>query len=327
MTTRRAQDPASYAEQIKEIDRELKSQNSRLSMAIAACLFLAGIALLAFLGKESDFSDSRTSVGLGVLLFALFVLWEIREYRKNKHFTADFYGEMLPAVLKKAYAAYAPQPGTPEPQLSGSAEGRHLPVTVTFLALSMDGVSFHANGIYRIRQTYFRTDGSGDKDNDESGQYHVSQDLICKVQTQEHIPFRLSVRTASGTVRNAVSGVLEKICDRLVKNEMQDVKTNNEALNRGFRIRADDVLKAERFLDTYWQRLTELKDSMGQFSLEYSDDMLTLSFSDFAPVDTKDTCNVRCTGLPNGLSAERVEGSARKLDFLSDWLERFSRKG
>ena len=66
-------------------------------------------------------------------------------------------------------------------------------------------------------------------------------------------------------------------------------------------------------------KLTELRDNMGWFSLEFADDMLILSFSDFAPIDTKDANGVRRTGLPCGLSAE----SARKLDFLSDWLQAF----
>ena len=70
-----------------------------------------------------------------------------------------------------------------------------------------------------------------------------------------------------------------------------------------------------------------LWDDMGRFSLECTDEMLTLSFSDFAPIDTKDTWNVRRTGLPSEILAERVVESARKLDFLSDWLERFSKKG
>ena len=69
--------------------------------------------------------------------------------------------------------------------------------------------------------------------------------------------------------------------------------------------------------------MTELGDSMGRFSLEYADDMLTLSFSDFTPIDTKDTNGVRRTGLPGELSAERIAESARKLDFLADWFKAF----
>ena len=157
---------------------------------------------------------------------------------------------------------------------------------------------------YRIQREYFKGDGLGDKDNG-SGEYHVSQNLICKVQTQEHIPFRLSIHTVSGTVRDAVFGVFGKTCDRVMKNGMQDVKTDSETLNQDFRIRADDVPKAECFLDTHWQRLTELRDSLGQFLLEYTDDMLTLSFSDFAPIDAKGSYNVRRTGLPNVLRGVR----------------------
>ena len=65
---------------------------------------------------------------------------------------------------------------------------------------------------------------------------------------------------------------------------------------------------------------------MGQFSLEYADDMLTLFFSNFTPIDTKDTNNVRRTGLPYGLSAERIAESAQKLNFLADWLRAFIKK-
>lgn len=72
--------------------------------------------------------------------------------------------------------------------------------------------------------------------------------------------------------------------------------------------------------------MTELRDNMGWFSLEYADDMMTLKFSEFAPIDTKDTCNVRRTGLPNELSTGRVEQSARELDFLSGWLRAFIKK-
>ena len=325
MVAQRTQYSTSYAEQIREIDCGLKSQNSSLPAFAAVGLLLAGIALLALMGKNFDFPGSRTRAGLGALLFVLFVLWEIREYRKSKRFAACFYGEMLPNVLKRAYAAYIPRIDDPDPLFFDPAEDWRFPTTVTFLVLSMGGFSFRAQGIYRIQRKYFEKNGLGDKNN-ESGEYHISQDLIWKVQTREHIPFRLSIHTASGTVKDAVFGMFGKICDRLIKNGMQDVKTDNESLNRDFRIRADDVPKAESFLDTHWQRLTELRDSMGQFSLEYADNMLTLSFSDFAPVDTKDTYNVRCTGLPKELSAERVGESAKKLDFLSDWLEHFCGK-
>ena len=65
---------------------------------------------------------------------------------------------------------------------------------------------------------------------------------------------------------------------------------------------------------------------MGRFSLELADDMLTLSFSDFAPIDTADSYGVRRTGLPSGLSAECIAESARELDFLADWFGAFVRK-
>ena len=137
------------------------------------------------------------------------------------------------------------------------------------------------------------------------------------------IPFRLSLHTASETVGEAMFGVFGKICDQLMKNGMQDVKTDNEEFNRSFRVRADDVAQAEQFLDARGQQLTELRDNMGRFSLEFANDMLTLFFSDFAPIDTKDTNGVRRTGLPNELSVERVAESTRKLDFLYDWLQAF----
>ena len=326
MTTQKARYSPAFAEQIQEIDRGLKEQNRRWPTIAAVSLLLGGIALLLLLGKHFDFPDSRTRAGLGTLLVVLFVLWEIRAYRKAKRFAADFYGEMLPTVLKKAYAAYAPQTGDPDPLFFTSAETWRFPTTVTLLTLSINDSSFRAQGIYRIQRQYFKADGLGDKDNDESGQYRVSQDLIWKVQTRGHIPFRLSLRTASVTMREAMFGVFGKICDRLMKNGMQDVKTGNEVFDRSFRVRADDVAQAELFLNTHGQQLTELRDSMGRFSLEYADDMLTLSFSDFAPTDTKDSNGVRRTGLPNELSEERVTESAQKLDFFSDWLRAFVKK-
>ena len=326
MVTQKAQYSPAYDEQIQEINRELKAQNRRWSTFAAVSLLLGGIALLLLMGKHFDFPDSRTRAGLGTLLVVLFVLWEIRAYRKAKRFAADFYGEMLPAVLKRAYAAYAPRTGEPDPLLFDPSETWRFPMTVTFLVLSMGGVSFRAQGVYRIQREYFKADGLGDKDNDESGQYRVSQDLIWKVQLREHIPFRLSLRTASETVREAMFGVFGKICDRLMKNGMQDVKTDNEAFNRSFCVRADDVARAELFLKAHGQQLTELRNNMGRFSLEFADDMLTLSFSDFAPIDTKDTNSVRCTGLPGELSAERIAESAQELAFLSDWLLAFFKK-
>ena len=326
MSIKKAQYSPAYSEQMQEIDRELKVQNRRWPTFAAVFLLLGGIALLSLMGKHFDFPDSRTRAGLGILLIVLFVLWEIREYRKSKRFAADFYGEMLPAVLKKAYAVYAPRIGDPDPLFFDLAENWRSPTTVTFLVLSMGGFSFRAQGIYRIQREYFKADSLGDKDNDESGQYRVSQKLIWKVQMQESMLFRLSLHTASGAVGEAVSGVFGKIYDRLMKNGMQDVKTYNEMLDRGFRARADDVAQAELFLKAHGQQLTELRDNMGRFSLEYAGDMLTLSFSDFAPIDIKDSRGVRRTGLPNELSAERIAESTQKLDFLYDWLRAFVKK-
>ena len=346
MTTQKAQYSPAYDEQIQQIDRDLREQNRRWPTFAAVVVLLGGIALLLLLGKNFDFPDRRTRTGLGTLLVVLFVLWEIRAYRKAKRFAAGFYGEMLPAVLKRAYAAYAPRTDEPDPLLFDPAETWRFPTTVTFLTLSVNdssfraqkvypdrvrsGVasrtSFRAQGVYRIQRQYFKADCLGDKDNDESGQYRVSQNLIWKVQMQESIPFRLSLHTASETVGEAMFGVFGKICDRLMKNGMQDVKTDNEAFNRNFRVRADDVAQAELFLKAHGQQLTELRNNMGRFSLEFADDMLTLSFSDFAPIDTKDTNGVRCTGLPGELSAERIAESVRELDFLADWLRMFIKK-
>ena len=326
MTTQKARYSPAFAEQIQEIDRGLKEQNRRWPTFAAVSLLLGGIALLLLLGKHFDFPDSRTRAGLGTLLVVLFVLWEIREYRKAKHFAADFYGEMLPAVLKRAYAAYAPRTGEPDPLLFDPAETWRFPTTVTFLVLTMDWFSFRTQGVYRIQRQYFKADSLGDKDNDESGQFHVSQNLIWKVQTQESITFHLSLHTMSDTVGETVSGMFGKVCDRLMKDGMQDVKTDNEAFNRSFRVRADDVTQAELFLNTHGQQLTEMRDNMGHFSLEFTDDMLTLSFPDFAPIDTKDSSNVRRTGLPGGLSAECIAESVRELDFLADWLRMLIKK-
>ena len=326
MTTQKARYSPAFAEQIQKIDQELKKQNRRWPTIAAASLLLGGIALLLLLGKNFDFLNDRMLVGLGVVLFAVFVLWAIREGRKSERFAAGFYGEMLPDVLKKAYAAYAPRTGDPDPAFFDPEDTWRFPTTVIFLVLSMGGVSFRAQGIYRIQRQYFKADNSLGKDNDESGQYHVSQDLIWKVQTQKPIPFRLSLHTASGIIGEAVSGVFEKIYDRLMKNGMQDVKTGSAEFDRSFRVRADDVAQAELFLNAHGQQLTELRDNMGSFSLELADDMLTLSFSDFEPIDTADSYGVRRTGLPGGLSAERIAESARKLDFLSDWLQAFIRK-
>ena len=326
MTTQKARYSPAFAEQIQEIDRKLKAQNRRWPTFAAFFLLLGGIALLLLLGKHFDFPDGRTRADLGTLLIVSFVLWEIRAYRKSKRFAASFYGEMLPAVLEKAYAAYAPRTGDSDPLLFNPAETWRFPTTVTFLVLSMGLFSFRAQGIYCIQRQYFKADGHGDNDNDESGQYRVSQNLIWKVQLREHTPFHLSLHTMSGTVGKAVSVMFGKVCDRLMKNGMQDVKTGSAEFDQSFRVRADDAAQAEQFLNTHGQQLTELRDSMGRFSLEYADDMFTLSFPDFAPIDTKDSNGVRRTGLPNELSAERIAESARKLDFLSDWLRAFVKK-
>ena len=326
MTTQKTRYSPAYAEQIQEISRELKTQNRRWPAFAAVSLFLGGIALLLLLDKNFDFPDSCMRAGLDILLIVLFVLWEIRAYRKSKRFAAEFYGEMLPAVLKRAYAAYAPRTGEPDPLLFDPAETWRFSTTVTFLVLSMGDLSLRTQGIYSIQRQYFEADGHGNEDNDESGQYHVSQDLIWKVQMQESIPFRLSLHTASETVGEAVFGVFGKICDRLMKNGMRDVKTGRAEFDRRFRVRADDAAQAKQFLDAHRQQLAELRDNIGRFSLEYADDMFTLSFSDFAPIDTKDSNGVRRTGLPNELSAERVAESARKLDFLSDWIRAFFKK-
>jgi len=326
MITQRIQYSSVFAKQMQDINQKLKAQNRRWSTFAAVFLLLGGIALLLLLGMHFDFPDSRTRADLGVRLIVLFVLWEIREYRKAKRFAADFCGEMLPTMLKKAYAAYAPRTGSPGPAFFDPEDTWRFPTTITFLVLSMGGFSFRAQGIYRIQRQYFKADGLGDKDNDESGQYRVSQNLIWKVQTRGHIPFRLSLRTASVTMREAMFGVFGKICDRLMKNGMQDVKTGNEVFDRSFRVRADDAAQAELFLKTHEQQLIELLDNIGRFSLEFANDMLSLSFSDFAPIDTADSYGVRRTGLPSGLSAERIAESARELDFLADWFGAFIKK-
>ena len=310
-------------EQIREINRALKKQNGRLSVIIPVFLLLAGIAALAFFGKKFDFSDKRILIVSGIILFILFVLWEIVAYVKSKRFATDFYGKMLPSVLKKAYAAYTPRTGNPDPLFFDSAETRRFPTTVTFLVLTMNDSSFDAQGIYRIERQYFKADSLGDKDNDESGQYSLSQDLIWKIRLRKRIPFRLSLQTASGSVGETVFGIFGKICDRLTKNGMQDVKIDDEAFNKSFRVRSDDVILAKSFLEAHVKQLTELRNNMGRFSLEYADDMLTLSFTDFAPVDAKDTNGVRRTGLPDELSAVRIADSARKLDFLADRFRSF----
>ena len=325
VTTQGAQASPSCDERIRGIDRELKDHSRKSPMIVAVFLLLAGIALLAYLGKTIDVPDERVLPGLGVLLFASFVLWVIKEHKKSERFAADFYVEMLPAVLKKAYAAYAPRTADPAPALFGPAEDWRLPTTVTLLVLSMSGSSFHAQGIYRIEREYFKANnGLGTKDNDESGQYRLSQDLIWKVRVRERMPFSLSLRTASETVGELVSGMVGSMFDRLTKSGMRAVETGDAVFDRSFRVRADDVTRAAGFLAAHRQQLMELRDSMGRFSLDYADGMLTLSFSDFAPIDTGDTYGVRRNGLPSELSPERIAESARELDGLSDLVRVFT---
>jgi len=63
------------------------------------------------------------------------------------------------------------------------------------------------------------------------------------VQTLEHIPFRLSLHTASITMCETLFGVFGKIYDRLMKNGMQDVKIGSAKFDRSFRIRADGLVR------------------------------------------------------------------------------------
>ena len=51
------------------------------------------------------------------------------------------------------------------------------------------------------------------------------------------------------------------------------IKTDDKMFDRSFCVCADDFAQAEWFLNTYGQQLTELRDNMGQFSLEYAGDM------------------------------------------------------
>ena len=64
---------------MQEIDRELKAQNRRWPTFAAVFLLLGGVALLLLMGSNFDFPDSCTRVDLGILLFVLFVLWEIKK--------------------------------------------------------------------------------------------------------------------------------------------------------------------------------------------------------------------------------------------------------
>ena len=61
------------------------------------------------------------------------------------------------------------------------------------------------------------------------------------VRTQKRLTFRLSLRTTSGTVGEAVSGAFGNLYNRLTKNGMQDMKAGSDTLHRGFRVRANDV--------------------------------------------------------------------------------------
>lgn len=324
MTTQGARSSPAYAEQIRGLDRELRARRGRGPQVAAALLLLGGIALLSLMGKCAHVPGGRARAGLGVLLAVSFALWEMAGYVRGRRFAAGFYGEMLPAALGEAYAAYAPRPGAPDPSFFDPAEGWRLPTTVTSLVLSMGGPSFRAQGVYRIRREYLRAGNAlGSEGDGESGHYRISQDLIWRVRTRGHVPFRLSLRTSSGTVGETVSGMFGKACDRMLRSGMRDVRTGDDAFDRGFRVRADDVERAGPLLRAYGRRLAELRDNMGRFSMEYAGDTLSLSFSDFAPIDTADSNGVRRTGLPNGLSAERVEQSARELDFLAGWLRSF----
>ena len=151
----------------------------------------------------------------------------------------------------------------------------------------------------------------------------MSQDLVWKVRPRRRMPFRLTVGTASGTVGEAVLGWLGALGDRLLGGGMQDVRTGDEAFDRGFRARADDVGAARRFLRERGRLLAELRDNVGGFSLEGDEGTITLTLRDFAPIDTRDLGR---TGLPPELDAERVERSARELAWLTGWLERLSRE-
>ena len=95
--------------QIRKIDQELKAYNGILPSIIPAVLLFAGITLLLYVRKHFDVPHGWILAGLVVLLVVLFVLWEIREYRKNRCFVADFYSVQLPSMLRKAYAAYDPR--------------------------------------------------------------------------------------------------------------------------------------------------------------------------------------------------------------------------
>ena len=138
---------------------------------------------------------------------------------KASGFATNFYGSLLPSVLKKAYAAYAPQTCDPDPLFFDPAETWRFPTTVTFLVLSMGVASFHAQGIYRIQREYFKADSSDG--NDEAGQYRVSQKLLWKVRMRENPSFQLSLRTASSGMSVVASAAFGKVFDLLMKNGMR----------------------------------------------------------------------------------------------------------
>ncbi|HAY62912.1 MAG TPA: hypothetical protein DCX90_04760 [Ruminococcaceae bacterium] len=307
--------------QIGELDKKLKRRNkaSHTILAVAGLMVLIVLAYVA--GQRlNSLIFTRAATIIVVVLLVLLLARTVVSHRRDERFAASFYGAQLPSVLKKAYSAVQPRLGSLDPALFDPSETWCFSTTVTFLVLSMDEVSFRAQGIYRIQREYFKPDLNGDKDNDDSGQHCVSQQLLWKLRLPEMEPFHLSLRTASGGAHDAVHGMFGRVYDRLMKNGMQDVKTGRTSFDRDFCVRTDNVPQAERFLDTRWQALMELRDNLGQISLEYADNILTLSFSDFAPIDTE---NVRRTGLPNGLSAERIAKSAQELVFLSGWLDGF----
>ena len=243
MTTQKLQDSSAYAAQMQEIDRELKAQNRRWPTFAAVFLLLGGVAQLLLMGSNFDFPDSCTRVDLGILLFVLFVLWEIRAYRKSKRFAANFYGALLPSVLKKAYAAYAPRTGDPDPLFFDPAETWRFPTTVTFLVLSMGVASFHAQGIYRIQREYFKADSSDG--NDKTGQYRVSQKLLWKVRIAgESVVSAFSAHRFQRHERGRIRCVRQSF--RPADEERYaDVKMDNEAFNRSFRVPADDAVQNE----------------------------------------------------------------------------------
>ena len=92
---------------------------------------------------------------------------------------------MLPAVLKKAYAAYALRTGDPDPAFFDPEETWRFPTTVTFLVLSMGGFSFRAQKIYRIQREYFKSDSGLDDKNPlllrNTQPEHCAKNFYCSV--------------------------------------------------------------------------------------------------------------------------------------------------